>query len=510
MDTDLGGDNPHDDATPPQPLPQRTWWWQRPTVRQLQRNEERHLHHRDKSDARWNNETRLPEDEAVHLGGVTLTEAFTPSTVSNLYRTLNKWPRPVGRPDDDWAAALERSRSGTGGGWMSLGLVRRPGQFVMGGGYNDSTLPPGVQGAWLSLSYLMPSVAVVCATFTFEDAVADMSDLLRTDFETKMEDVRIVVHGRFGKLRARIPWSRPKKHGTSALMCDALTGKRRAAQGLVLQREAECARWFYTKFEGRFAAADPEARPSTRLMFTQNAVPFEGRRAWLEPAGLDWAPDVYRCVDTPGWALKASNWPRTDHRYVWTIAARRSDVGREGASDATGQSNWSLTQSFGTDQTALVARYALTALLDIYAGQLARLRDAAGRSRRIRRPVHDAQNLERYLVTDGLDAATITADVANLTKDPASFRWDVPEYTEDQGELREGRRKWEPNELVPLLCESLARRAARLAEDTVNTDGNIRASAELRQAVANTRLQRWVVILAITAVVVALVSLIQR
>ena len=120
-------------------------------MRQLQRNEERHLHHRDKSDARWNNETRLPEDEAVHLGGVTLTEAFTPSTVSNLYSTLNKWPRPFGRPDDDWAAALERSRSGTGEGWMSLGLVRRPGQFVMGGGHNDSTLPPGVQGAWLSL-----------------------------------------------------------------------------------------------------------------------------------------------------------------------------------------------------------------------------------------------------------------------------------------------------------------------------------------------------------------------
>jgi hypothetical protein len=226
----------------------------------------------------------------------------------------------------------------------------------------------------------MPSVAVVCATFTFEDAVADMSDLLRTDFETKMEDVRIVVHGRFGKLRARIPWSRPKKHGMSALMCDALTGKRRAVQGLVLQREAECARWFYTKFEGRFAAADPEARPSIRLMFTQNAVPFEVRRAWLEPAGLDWAPDVYRCVDTQGWALKASNWPRTDHRYAWTIAARRSDVGREGASDATGRSNWSMTQSFGTDQAPLVARYALTALLDIYAGQLARLRDAGSQS----------------------------------------------------------------------------------------------------------------------------------
>jgi hypothetical protein len=155
VDTDLGGDNSHDDAPPPQSRPKRTWWWQRPTVHQLQRDAKRHRHHRDKSDARWNNETRLPEGEAVHLGGVTLAEAFTPSTVSNLYSTLNKWPRPFGRPDDDWASALERSRSGTGEGWTSLGLVRRPGQFVMGDGHHDGTLPLGVQGAWLSLSYLL-------------------------------------------------------------------------------------------------------------------------------------------------------------------------------------------------------------------------------------------------------------------------------------------------------------------------------------------------------------------
>lgn len=206
--------------------------------------------------------------------------------------------------------------------------------------------------------------------------------------------------------------------------------------------------------------------------------------------------------------MKASNWPRTDRRYAWTIAARCSDVEREVASDATGQSNWSLTESFGSDQAALVARYALTALLDIYAGQLARLRDAAGRSRRIRRPVHDARNLDRYLLTDGLDAATITADVANLTKDPTTFRWNVPEYTEDQGQLREGWKKRESLELLPLMCTSLESRAARLAEDTANTVGNVRASAELRQAVANTRLQRTVVIITFAALVVTIAALV--
>jgi hypothetical protein len=41
-----------------------------------------------------------------------------------------------------------------------------------------------------------------------------------------------------------------------------------------------------------------------------------------------------------------------------------------------------------------------------------------------------------------------------------------------------------------------------------NTDGNLRASAELRQAIANTRLQRIVVVFTIVALVVAVLSLV--
>ena len=87
---------------------------------------------------------------------------------------------------------------------------------------------------------------------------------------------------------------------------------------------------------------------------------------------------MYRCRDAPGWALKTSPWPTKDDRYTLTIPARRSDVGREGASDLRGQSNWSLTQRFNMEQESLAARFALVALLDIYADRLAGLRDASG------------------------------------------------------------------------------------------------------------------------------------
>jgi hypothetical protein len=64
-----------------------------------------------------------------------------------------------------------------------------------------------------------------------------------------------------------------------------------------------------------------------------------------------------------------------------------------------------------------------------------------------------------------------------------------------------------PMELVPSLCDRIAERAARLASDTEMTIGTIRASAELRQAVANTRLQRLILSIAVVAVLLALISL---
>jgi hypothetical protein len=482
-------------------------WWQRPTMRQLKRAQKAHSEIEDQLDIQRNNDTRLPEGISVHLGGLTLTEAFTPSTVTNLYGLLKKWPRPVGAIDEDWITRLERGRSSVGGGWVRLGVVRRPGQFIMGDGHHDSTLPSGVQAAWLTLSFLVPSVAIVCATFTFEDYAADLSDLLRSDYHTVSADVQIVVSGPLHRLRSWFPWSRPKRYALSSRFWDAMLGKQRAVQQRIRQREEECERWFYGRFKGRFCVADSAVRPIIRLMFTEQAVPFEGRDMWRETVEMNWSPDVYRSTDLPGWRLKASPWPTDDRLFAKTIGAQRSDVGTDGAEDRGGQSNWSLTQRFQDDQAGLTARFALRALLDIYSACLAKLRDDAGKTRRIRRPVRDALKLDAYLLRDGLDAATITADVKNLTENANSFGWGVPAYTEDLGELPMTLRTLPPTELVPWLCSALQALASRLAADTTNTEGNIRGSAELRQAISNTRWQRAILVFTVAVLAVALVSL---
>jgi hypothetical protein len=149
----------------------------------------------------------------------------------------------------------------------------------------------------------------------------------------------------------------------------------------------------------------------------------------------------------------------------------------------------------------------MTALLALYADRLGALRDRAGVNRFPRRPVHEARELDEYLIGDGLDAATMSSDLESLTRDLTEFRWGVPEFTEFREHLARAGRGREPLEYVPSLCGAIRGSAARLAADTTTTTGNLRASAELRQAIANTMLQRFILVLSVIATIVAVVSL---
>jgi hypothetical protein len=484
--------------------PRRRLWWERPTIRALRREQVGPRDYTAPWDARENDSSRLPEDDSVHLGGLVLTEAFTPSTVSNLYTALDRLPLR-NRHDDDWRDRLTRSRTAGGGGWQSLGVLRRPGDPVFGTGGTAPDLPEAVSAVWLSLHYDMPSVAVLVATFTLNEEEGDLSALLRQDRRTEYLDSQITVHGRLGSLRRRIPWARPPRYNLSSKISNPKDQKRRSCESEIERHEDACLKWFVNKFPGRFAEAEPHVRPYVRLLLTKEAVPFEGRDSPLEPVGLDWQIDLWRSSAPEGWALTFDRWPhRSRRRFKLVVAARRRDAARE-QNDEAGETNWYLTQRFSTDQSALASRYALYALLNLYADRLATLRDRGGSKWRSRRPVLEARSLDDYLSRDGLDVATITADVRILTEDEPLFAWNFPTYVED----RPGRPPaagHAPAHLANVLRQRLQAQAERLALDTAATTRNIRASAELRQAIANTRLQRVVVAVSVLALAVAILT----
>jgi hypothetical protein len=209
---------------------------------------------------------------------------------------------------------------------------------------------------------------MVVATFTLTEQAGDLSDLLRQDYRTHHVDVRVRVYGRFGALRAHFPWSRPARYGASYSVSGAEAQKRDACHALIKKHEEACSRWFVAKFPGRFAAAESEERPVIRMIFTKDHVPYKARHPWLRPVGLDLALPLWRSTEPyKGWWLSEDRWPHPDGQHVMTLAAKRADAANEPTEGVSGESNWYLTQGFGSDQAPLAARYAMLVLLSLYA-----------------------------------------------------------------------------------------------------------------------------------------------
>jgi hypothetical protein len=220
---------------------------------------------------------------------------------------------------------------------------------------------------------------------------------------------------------------------------------------------------------------------------------------------------LWRPTTSKNWFLQVSDWPR-DLQTTATAATRRLLGEANSGQDAGLCSPQQMALQFASGHSSVVARWATSCLLSLYADELAALRDRAGRRPRRwlpRRHVRAALDLDRYLIGDGLDAATVASDVAGFAEDPQNFATDLrayPEYLEPFPES--ARAANPPRELMAWIREGLQERGERLERDTSAATGNIRASAELRQAIANTRLQRVVVPITFLTLVAAVVTLI--
>ena len=491
---------------PAEGKPRKRGWLQRKSIWALRRDAAKPHQAWIAWDERDNELSRLPAGEEIHLGGLVLAEAFTPATVSALYKGLADFPNTRGE-NGKWLSDLTSGRSAAGrAGWNNLGVVRRPGEF----GFDnfDPELPDGVDGVWLYLFYPTPSLTLVLATFTLSEAVGDLSDLLRADYHTSAVYIHLNVLGRFGRIRALIPWARPAGRSVWYTVRRAEDQKRRACESLMTTLEVSCWKWMADRFPGRFSAEEIADRPTVRLVLTKKQVPFKRGPRWLMSLGLGFAPSVWRSTQARGWAISLREWPVAGRARI-TAAARREDAATSPGGDLKGDTNWYLTQRFADEQSSLVARWATGQLLSLYTDRLALLRDRAGKRRRISRTVHDAKALDNFLMRDGLDASTITSDLEDFTKNSGSFFLDAPAYTEDMDEYPDAiRRRRKPDELLPLMRQALEAQAQRLSRDMTATTTNISVSAGLRQAIANTVVQRRLLILTFVALTISVISVI--
>ena len=476
-------------------------WWDRPSIRALE------LEARSASagsDRRENEASRLPDTEEVHLVGLVVAEAYPPSTLSSLRGALEGLAATRDEKEK-WVGRLGEGRSAAGTyGWLDLGVIRRSDRPGLLHVHIDRELPHDVEEVWLRLYFPTPSLTLMVATFTLNDEAGDLSELLRHDYRGQIH-IDIRVPGPFGNARSHIPWSRPARHSESGTVGRAVDQKRLACEARIKAEEAACWKWLASRFSGRFSAEKLADRPAVWLLLTKDASPFKDHAGWLAPAGLAFGPGVWRPADPHGWFLQLADWPR-DRQFTAT-AARRPEPAEAG--QGSHDTIRYLPQQFAGGHSSLIARWAMNCLLSVYADKLAQLRDDAGRRRPGSRPVRQGLDLDEYLIRDGLDASTVVSELEAFTKDLEDFRLAVPEYTEYLEPFPDRARAMNlPRQLVPWLRERLQGQAQQLGRDTAATIGNIRASAELRQAISSTKLQRWTVGLTIFAVVIAVIGVV--
>jgi hypothetical protein len=464
----------------------------RPSLRSLQQRVKSIESEMDRPE---NDRTRLPESEEIHLGGLVLAEVFPPSYASALRDAIEG--SPISRQKKtELIAWLSKGRSSSGvSGHTHLATVR----------YG---CPKNVEVVNIDLYFLQPSFTVLIATFAIEDDVGDLSKVLRSDYTS---DGRVSVIGPFGWARSRIPWSRPAENLVAAPDWQPSRRKRQAFEDLIRDHEVSCWGWLADKFPGRFCREDPALRPSFRVLTTKESNPYVDDHKWLNPPDLRFRSDLWRPTTSKNWFLQVSDWPH-DLQTTATAATRRLPREANSGQDADLCSPQQMALQFTSGHSSVVARWATSCLLSLYADELATLRDHAGRrpQRRLpRRHVRAALDLDRYLIGDGLDAATVASEVASFAEDPQNFATDLRAYPEYLDPFPESARAANPpREMTAWTREGLQERAERLERDTSAATGNIRASAELRQAIANTRLQRVVVPLTFLTLVATVITLI--
>lgn len=464
--------------------------------------------HWTREDSEENQATRLPPDRQVKLCSLMLVEVFTPATHHTLIESYRRLPflsaadvRRVGRE-----LAATRSTDSAEGPVAVCSV--RPGteQHVKAAlQFHDRHLPAGVEAVEISRHSPVPSLTVIVAAFSITAAAGDLTPLLRRDYPTTRSTVEVDVPGALGSALSRFGWYRPKVY--SPFLEDARPAEQRtrACEQFMADVELGCTRWLSSRFAGYYARADTAGgRPSARCLITDlDPFPADAAAARrLQAVGLSEAQHSWQAYYGPEQRWERIPWwltesPPQQGRGATLTVARQVDDFEESHDYST---SWVIGHNFRFDHAPLVARWAVRPTLMTYAHTLAQVRDSTWRHRR---SVASARHLTRYMAEDGIDIATVSAEIIGWPVDRARLgkdyrRPDPPDVAHAQD--------WDDRSFGEAAWQQTVSTAAGLRDNYTAVVSVISSFAQLRQSTTNTNLQRAAVVIAVVALIVAVLT----
>lgn len=462
-------------------------------------------------DAAENERTRLGSGCSVELGGLVLAEAFTPSTIESLYKAIDSWDLESSEYLEQRKRDIRQWRAASGSGaWHVVSTFAKPSCSSQLGldGVKDETLPPGIDAVHLFLASASPSVTLLIALCMPSTSEADLSDVLRADFATEVRAIRIRVPGRLGKIRARVPFARPRKAYFSTSTMHPTQIKEETLEARLELLQEHCWSWLSGTARGKFSNVPVSARPVMRVYFTDGVDPFS-RTPALGPLGLDYSNQVWNTSDCTSFYFADLDWAGLSDRKIGCTAVEKRaflrDLG-ESESGADSVHPGVLADLLVRQNVPMVAAWWLDRLLDQYRLDVARIRDS--------RPVTEspgqaARRLTTFLASDGHDIAIVAKDVEQLTM-PASHFGVSMNWMVDVTEVlcpHPGRDHETPARLGHSVRERLHDSAVALSAEFDVAFKSIGSSAQLLQSMSEMKLQRLTIVLSVVAIVVAMITL---
>ncbi|HEY2353793.1 MAG TPA: hypothetical protein VGH79_02695 [Gaiellaceae bacterium] len=424
--------------------------------------------------------TTPPADEQIRTRAVWAVEIYTPLHAAKLVERLRALGVDI---DPTFERPTEYVRKGRsfpyGGAWINLGpFVPRDAEGLAFLGRIAADLPPGVTAAFPSVWTLTSSLTALVLQFVFEAERAEAVERVarRNDFEAQ------------GRLLER--------GGVSVAPPDMV--KQRAVEDARRELRAMPVDWIADKVPGAFSARGRSKMPTAELVTTEIAVPFaeeERKVGYMRLLGLGWDPAVWRSEEMKAWQLSFDR----DDRCV-TVAAKRSEVVASGQLEHRGDE--------GTWAMAGVANDYLQKDLTIWAAgrhlaecqeRLSAIRDAERRLAAHWLPVGRLKKIGREFLRDSLDARTAATELRQLASDEKWFKRDAAEWI--------GVGPWAERDLLESFRRGMRQNAAALISLEERVREGLLVETTILAALSNLRVQRWLLVFTVLAVVAAAVSL---
>ncbi|NQV16640.1 hypothetical protein HQ531_14350 [bacterium] len=443
---------------------------------------------------------KLPKDEHIQVPAIWVAELYTPSNIDGLFQGIRKLGWEQGRiRQDDLLKWMSDVRQGRRAGWTSLGLVSTP-QKANLMSERTAQLPTGVSASLPFLMSLTPSITALIMVFILDDEASNSLDgSLSAIYTTRIT----IGHHLFSwqsifyiLMNTNMPFRRSYHDPDSQRMA--------AVQSSLGDIEKSCVSWIHKNLPGVFSTEiRGQMSPTAMLLVTEATAPLskESRSIWaLRGLMLDREFEAWKSDEWPHARLILPRSWGEEEGLRLTFACRRRDAFQDNSGYPDPTSNWTIAQRADEKIRGLLSRWALTCMLDGYHERLSELRDKSA-ARHIYRPIRDLKKFRNLVRSRLYDILTSTHEIEKFTDADLAYRDNVleMEYVRSPKEKQ--------TDLLSHLQLSQRMRAKQVRREANLLQSVLSVGSEVSQTIASIRIQRFVVLLTLVSISIALLAL---